>query len=63
MKREWRQGERHGHPPGRAWTDEELALVGTDTDQAIAHKLGRTVAAVQKVRLRLGIPIFVKRTR
>jgi hypothetical protein len=63
MRREWWEGLRHGHPAGRRWTDEELARVRTDTDQAIARDLGRTPAGVQKVRLRLGIPSFLKKTR
>jgi hypothetical protein len=63
MRREWRQGLRHGHPRGRAWTDKEVAWLGTDNDQWIARELGRSVAAVQRARLRLGIPMFVKKTR
>jgi hypothetical protein len=63
VRREWRQGLRRGQPPGRPWIDKEIARLGADTDQAIARELGRTLGAVQKVRLRLGIPIFVKKTR
>jgi hypothetical protein len=63
IRKEWRLGMRHGHPPGRQWTDAELARLGTGTDEAIARELGRSAAAVQKVRLRLGIAIFVNTTR
>jgi hypothetical protein len=59
MRREWAQGLRHGHPPGRPWTDEEIARIRTDTDASIARELGRTEAAVQRMRLKRGIPIFV----
>ena len=43
--------------------NEEVARLGTDTDEAIARELGRTVAAVQRALLRLGSPIFVSKTR
>ena len=42
-------------PPNRwkeagEWTWKELDLLGTDTDEALASKLGRTVNAVQRQR-------------
>ena len=43
------------------WMWEELDLLGTDTDEAIAAKLGRTVGAVALKRQRRGIPIPVKK--
>jgi hypothetical protein len=58
LRREWQQGLRRGHPPGRPWTDAEIARLGTDTDPEIARELERTPGAVQKMRLRLGIPIY-----
>jgi hypothetical protein len=63
VRREWRLGSRHGHPRGRPWTEAEIARLGTDTDEAIAHELGRTPAAVQKLRLKRGVPIFAKPVR
>ena len=59
MRREWAQGVRHGHLPGRPWTEEEIARIGADTDASIARELGRTEAAVQRMRLKQCIPIFV----
>jgi hypothetical protein len=61
MKNEWAEGKRQPHPPGRPWSDGEIARLGRDTDQAIGQELGRTAAAVRKVRLRLAIPCFVSR--
>ena len=36
----WENPEAHGLPPRRQWTDEEIALLGTDTDRAIANAIG-----------------------
>jgi hypothetical protein len=60
MRREWAQGKRQPHAPGRPWSDVEVARLGTDTDLAIAQELNRSPAAVQKVRLRLAIPCFIR---
>ena len=38
---------------GRRWTEAELALFATKTDEAIARKTCRSVAAVRRRRLRL----------
>ena len=38
------------------WTPEQLALLGTDTDEAIAAKIGRTRSAVRSQRSGRGIP-------
>jgi hypothetical protein len=35
---------------GRAWTAEEIALLGTDTDEAVAKRIGRTPGAVAQRR-------------
>jgi hypothetical protein len=43
---------------GRKWTAEEEALLGTDTDEAIASQLQRTKFAVGFRRWRLRIPRF-----
>jgi hypothetical protein len=38
------------------WTEEELALIGTDCDRAIGRKEGKSTGVVQRVRIKLGIP-------
>lgn len=43
---------------GTPWTEEEEALVGTDTDGAIAEQLGRTPMAVRNKRRAMGIAPF-----
>lgn len=63
VRREWRQGLRHGHTTGRLWTKAELARLGKDTDETIAQELGRTKNAVQKARLVRGIRTFVRNSR
>jgi len=40
----------------RRWTHEEEKLLGTDTDENIARRLGRTVDSVGGHRSSLGIP-------
>ena len=40
---------------GRAWTDSELALLGTVPDDELATRIGRTETAVQAMRARRGI--------
>ncbi|MCE9563938.1 MAG: hypothetical protein K8U57_18000 [Planctomycetes bacterium] len=44
------------------WSVEQLSLLGTDTDQAVAEKLGRTEEAVRLKRSRLKIPLFNRRS-
>jgi hypothetical protein len=46
---------RPGAPPELRWTADELALLGTLPDEALAAKLGRPVNAVRIKRTRLGI--------
>jgi hypothetical protein len=41
---------------GELWTKQEESLLGTDTDRAIAAKLGRPLLSVRTRRLILGIP-------
>lgn len=43
-------------PKFKYWTPEEDALLGTDSDKAMAAKIGRTIDAVYARRLKLGIP-------
>ena len=52
----WENPEAYGLPPRRHWTDEEIALLGTDTDRAIANRLGLPKKVVTNERERLGIP-------
>ena len=49
---------RHPDPDLRLWTPAEDKLVGTDSDAAIARRLGRTVSAVVARRNSSGIPAF-----
>jgi len=41
---------------GPWWTREQLRLVGTEPDEVVAEKVGRTAQAVRSMRTRLGIP-------
>lgn len=59
-RQEWAARRKAGDP--RAWSDQELALLGTDTDAAIAERLGKTVSAVATVRRWHKIPPVSKRT-
>lgn len=43
-----------------AWTVEEIALLGTAPDPALARQLGRTAHAVAVKRFKLKIPRFHK---
>jgi hypothetical protein len=45
-------------PPARPWTAAEIALFGTDTDSAIAKRLGSTRGAISACRYYRGIPAF-----
>jgi hypothetical protein len=56
LRREWASGARRPHPPGRPWSDAEIARLGRAPDEVIASEIGRSPAAVQKARLRLGLP-------
>jgi len=51
----WENREAHGLPPQRLWTDEQIALIGRDTDRAIANRLGLPRNVVKYKRARLGI--------
>lgn len=46
----------------KSWTAAELALLGTDTDAAIAERIGRTRLIVQKRRVAAGIPAVPDQT-
>jgi hypothetical protein len=58
MRKEWASGQRQGHPAGHPWKDRELKLLGTQPDDVVARKVGRSLGAVQRQRWRLGIPSF-----
>ena len=45
------------------WTAEELALLGTDHDEVIAARIGRTVGALRQKRQALTINVFRDRRR
>jgi hypothetical protein len=64
LSRRRKQQAAEGTMPGltniRRFTDEEIALLGTDTDRAVATKLGRDMKTVQWKRGVLGIPALSK---
>jgi hypothetical protein len=43
-------------PDTRAWTPQETALLGTLPDKDLGAKIGKTRAAVQRKRSKMGIP-------
>lgn len=64
-RREGRDRKRLGLRPGPRWTPErggwtadEVVLLGTDHDERIAQKLGRTPGAVTSQRVKWKIPAF-----
>ena len=65
LSRRRKQQAADGTMPGlthiRRFTDEEIALLGTDTDSAVARRLGRDQKTVQWKRRSLAIPAFGKR--
>jgi hypothetical protein len=48
---------------GPWWSAEQLVLLGTDTDEAVAALVGRTANAVRVMRTHLGIPSACDRRR
>ena len=50
-------------PETGGWTAAEIELLGTDRDEVIARKLGRSKAAVAVKRIQLKIPVFQDRRR
>lgn len=60
-KQQVADGTMPGLPHIRRFTDEEIALLGTDTDSSVARRLGRDQRTVQWKRRSLGIPAFGKR--
>ena len=61
MRELWKHPEEHGLPARHVWTDDEIALLGTQSDAAIARRLGLTEAVVYNQRRRLGIARPVER--
>jgi hypothetical protein len=52
-----------GYNRGPCWTRRELALLGTDDDEVVASKIGRTPNAVGVMRRRRKVPKFCDRRR
>ena len=56
--------QRGTRPPPRwtpatgGWTAAQVKLLGTDRDEVIAKRIGRTTDAVTVKRVRFGIPVF-----
>jgi hypothetical protein len=50
-------------PGGRPWEEKELALLGTEPDEALAARFGRTPNAVRVMRTRRGVPTARDRRR
>ncbi len=48
---------------GNRWTEEELALLGTISDEKVAEQIGRSVTAVRVMRTKLGIATTQDRRR
>jgi hypothetical protein len=48
---------------GPSWTAEELALLGSDHDEVIAQRIGRTAGAVGQKRRALKIAVFRDRRK
>lgn len=60
MMQVWEHPEEHGLPACHHWTEEQIVLLGTDTDTAIAKRLGLPQYTVENKRRRLGIPGFLE---
>jgi hypothetical protein len=60
-KKMWENPQAHGLPSRRKWTEEELAIIGTDGDNAVANALGLPVNVVKHKRESLGISLLAKR--
>ena len=54
----WRHAGPRWTPENGGWAPGEVALLGTDHDEVIAGKVGRSRSAVVSKRLRLGVPVF-----
>ena len=54
-KKMWENPEAYGLAPRRKWKERELAMIGTDSDPAVAEALGLPVAVVRYKRGLLGI--------
>jgi hypothetical protein len=55
MRKLWEHPENHGLPPCHRWTDQELTLLGTESDPVIAERLGVPPYIVENKRRQLGI--------
>ena len=61
LKAAWARSEEHGWGPRHHWTEEEIALLGTESDAGVARRLGLSKVIVMNIRRRLGIPAFQQR--
>lgn len=61
MKEIWKHPEEHGLPACHHWTDEEIALLGTDHDSVIGERLGIPTHTLENKRRRLRIPPNLRR--
>jgi len=52
----WKNREKYHLPPSHQWSEQEIALLGTDSDPKIARRLGLSNYAVFDKRRSLGIP-------
>jgi hypothetical protein len=57
----WENPEAYGLPSRRNWTELELALIGADSDKAVAATLGLPVKVVKQKRESLGISLLAQR--
>ena len=60
-KKMWANREAHGLPSRREWTEEQLALIGTGSDRAVALALGLPLNVVAYQRTRMGISLLAER--
>ena len=56
MRKLWQHPEEHGLPACHHWTEEEIALLGTESDGAVARRLGLPQYTIENKRRRLRLP-------
>jgi hypothetical protein len=61
MLKLWEHPEQHGLPPCHHWTEEEIALLGKESDGEVARRLGIPKPNVTYKRRSLGIPNLHRR--
>ena len=60
-KKMWETPEAYGLPARRKWTDQELALIGSDSDRAVAEQLELPIKVIKQKRESLKIPLLAQR--